>query len=210
MNWSRVLAIASAVVATAGLLFLGWSPTTVLALYWVETAVLVLSPWLVVMFASAFTPRDRGGHWGGVLVGLLPLVVLGALLAVYGYLILMLGALRPIDVGDGVTVIGAHEDEMLALLTGLFTDVEFVACALGIVVLTAWDLYARGGAPGGKLVPLGRLAILHLVLGIGATLIAVLQLPAAAALLLVAVKLVLDLRRSRRAATAPVPAPGAA
>lgn len=212
MAWSRVLAIVSALIATAGLLLYGWSPTTVLALFWVETAVLMLTPWLAILVVSPFAPAERGGRWVGVLVGLLPLVVLGALLAAYAFLILVLGALQPIPAGDGVTIIGAREEDIRAVLDGLVADRQFLVGAVVIAAMTLVELRGSPRTPGASVVPLGRLALLHVVLGSGAVLIATLQLPAAAALLLVAVKLVLDLRRARPApaAAAHTSTPGAA
>lgn len=199
MSPHRAFVLASAAIAVIGLVFLGWSATEVLALYWVETAVLLLAPWVAVL-ASAPTAA-RGERVVAALFGLVPLVLSGAYLALYGFAILFVGTLQPIALGDGMTVVGSTSGHVQAALSNIATSPAFLASALAIAGLAIADYRAalratRGtaGAPLRFRLPFARIALLHVVLTIGAAIVGVLQFPSAAALLLVVLKLALDLR----------------
>lgn len=199
----RFLAWGSAVVATMGLLAFGWSPTAVLLLYWVETAAVVLVPLLpplVFVFA-----RREGFAAGTVLLLLLLVLVPCMFLAGHAFVISVLGLFEMGAITDlhGTTL----TVPLYAPLVATFRDPWFLASAAAIVALSVFEFYPRlalrgDSRPAPNAAVWTRTMFTRLLVGqfavvVGGAAIIVTQLPSAAALVLVAVKLWLDLRSTR-------------
>jgi hypothetical protein len=207
----HVYAIASALVASLGLLLFDWSPTGVLLLFWLEAVVWALAP-LLVALAMVVLGR-RGFAVAAVLVFLV--VVLGGFLAGQAFVISVLGLFEEGAITDlhGTTLSVPLYEPLVAT----FEDRSFLAGAAAVAAFGLADLWPRltlavNPAPGPDAATWSggmfkRLLVTHVTLILGGAAIVLTQLPSAAALLLVALKLWLDLRRvSPTPATSPAPA----
>jgi hypothetical protein len=207
----HVYAIASALVASLGLLLFDWSPTGVLLLFWLESVVWTLAPLLVALAVVMF---GRAGFAGAAVLVFL-VVVLGGFLAGQAFVISVLGLFEQGAITDlhGTTL----NVPLYAPLLATFEDRSFLAGAAVVVGFGLTDLWPRltlaahpAPGPGAATWSGGvfkRLLVTHAALILGGAAIILTQLPSAAALLLVALKLWLDLRQaSPRAAASPAPA----
>lgn len=221
----RVYAWMSAAVAASGLLVFGWSPTELLLLYWLDNAVYVLAPLLMSLVVLLTTPRVPPGERAGALLvmGLLTTVFAGFIVA-HGAMILFFDlASRPQDFGlpfGQVPVV-----PLWPLILSLVGEPSFLVSAAivaGNVLADLWPELAApwraqaatptaGAAPAGTHAPADararstwlndaatRILVTQAALLFGALGVMILRLPAAAALLLIALKLWLDLRRASR------------
>ena len=193
LQW--LAATGSAVVMAAGIAFFGWPTFTVLALYWLENVIIGVFTALRILAAGSRTAR----YGESLAVTVFFCVHYGLFCAVHGIFVATLfGGMR----------------SMSGMIDPLFLMVGRVAAdRIGVLVVTAmilaatldaWRAMATVDAEDGKAVrrimsePYGRIVVLHVVLLAGGFLMAALQLPSLAALLLVAIKLVYDLRLLRR------------
>jgi hypothetical protein len=203
----RLHALASALVAAGGLLFFDWSPTGVLLLFWLETVVLVLAPLLAAI--ALILVRREGLAAGAVL--LLLVLMLAVFLGGQAFVISVLGLFERGHVTDlhGTTLAVPLYEPLVAT----FADRSFLVGAATVVAFALGDLWPRFGAgakrepssgtaawPGS---PFTRILVAQFALIVGGGLIILTQLPSAAALLLVALKLWLDLRDARSGGAAP-------
>ena len=217
----RLYAFASAAVATVGLLAFGWSPTSVLLLFWLETVVLALAPLLAALALIVF--RREGLAAAAVLLFLV--IVLGVFLGGQALVISVLGL---IDLGfvtdwhGTVLTVPLYEPLLVA-----FRDGSFLAGAAAVVAFALLDVWPRtviapssaptapGPARVAAVAPVApdavpqtpattwsanvftRLLVAQFALVTGGAVVIITQLPSAAALLLVALKLWLDLRGAK-------------
>ncbi len=210
----RIAAWTSAAVAATGLVAFGWSPTALLLLYWLETAVFVLAP-LLLGLAASVTARGltRGERLAAFAVVGFLLLVLGGFVVAHGALILFF------DVVFHAEALGLRPGHFRGLmpevsLLPLLRDPFFLASAVAVVGSVVADLAPQLRAGRGAATSTGspppantwiatvgdRVLLTQAVLVIGGALLLFSGLPSAAALLLVVLKLWLDLRRARAAA----------
>lgn len=196
----RLYACASALVAAAGLLLFDWSPTGVLLLFWLETVVQALAPLLVALVLIGV--RREGFAAGAVL--LLLVLILGGLLAGQAFVISVLGLFERGHVTD------LHGTQLAVPLyeplVATFTDPSFLAGAAAVAAFAIGDVWPRRATGGDSRAATGTAAgpghvfaqilVTQFALIAGGAVIILTQLPSAAALLLVALKLWLDLRRA--------------
>lgn len=201
---ARLLAWACALASTIGLLVFGWSPTSVLLLYWVETVAIVLVP-LVTVLGLMLVRRE------GLVAGIVLFVVmllLCAFLAAHAMIISVVGL---VEMG---VITDLHGTQLtVPLYTPLvvtFRDPFFIASALAVVGLVVFEFHRQvqsGGSPASApgqqwTVMFNRLFFAQFAMIIGGGAVIVSQLPSTAALVVVALKLWLDLRSARSRATA--------
>jgi hypothetical protein len=203
LQW--LAAVGSAVVMAAGIVFFDWPTFTVLAYYWLENVIVGGFTALRILAAGARTQRYAESLATAVFFG----VHYGLFCAVHGIFVATLFG--------GIHAAGGTADALLLMIGRIAGDrigVLVVAAMLVAAALDAWQAMASLDAGDERAVrrimtePYGRIVVLHLVLIAGGFLMAMLQLPSLAALLLVAFKLVYDLRVLRRRQAAAVP-PGA-
>jgi hypothetical protein len=188
-------AIGSAALLAAGIVLLGWSSFAVLAYYWLEnvivgafTAVRILAAgWRSERYAESLaTTVFFGLHYG------LFCLVHGTFVA------LLFGGMRAVDAPADPVLL------MLGRIAGDGVGVVVVAAMVVAAALDAWQSMQRLDADDPRASrrimaePYGRVIMLHLALIAGAGIMAGLQLPSPAALLLVAFRLVYELRLLRR------------
>lgn len=191
----RIAAIGGAAVMAVGIARFGWPTFTVLALYWLENVIVGVFTALRILAAGA-----RTGRYGESLaVTAFFCVHYGLFCVVHGIFVAALfgglhgtsGAIDPL-----LLMIGRVAGDRVGALV--------VAAMVLAAAVDAWRAMATVDAEDAKAVrdimsePYGRLVVLHVVLIAGGFLMAALQLPSLAALLLVAFKLVYDLRMPRR------------
>jgi hypothetical protein len=201
LQW--IAAIGSAVVMAAGIAFFDWPTFTVLALYWLENVVIGGFTALRILAAGARTER----YGESLAVTAFFCVHYGLFCAVHGIFVATLFG--------GMRSMSNMADPLFLMIGRIASDrvgVLVVAAMAVAAALDAWRAMASVEADDAKAVrsimsePYGRIVVLHVVLLAGGFLMAALRLPSLAALLLVAFKLVHDLRLLRRQAAA-VPAP---
>jgi len=195
-------AIGSAAVMAVGIVFFAWPTFTVLALYWLENVIIGAFTTLRILAAGAVTGR----YFGSLAIAAFFTLHYGFFCLVHGFFVAALfGGIRP-----G----GSFVDPVLLMVGRIAGDRIGALVVAAMVVAAAADAWRAAKAidpDDTKAVdktmasPYGRIVVLHLVLIGGGMLMMLLQLPSVAALLLVAFKLVYDLRQWQRGA----PEPGA-
>ena len=201
LQW--LAAIGSAVVMAVGIAFYGWPTFTVLALYWLENV--IIGGFTALRILAAGSRTERYGE--SLAVTAFFCVHYGLFCAVHGIFVATLFG--------GMRSMSNMADPLFLMIGRIASDrvgVLVVAAMAVAAALDAWRALASVEADDAKAVrsimsePYGRIVVLHVVLLAGGFLMAALRLPSLAALLLVAFKLVHDLRLLRRQAAA-VPAP---
>jgi hypothetical protein len=192
----RAAAVAGAAIVACGVLFAGWSPLVVLALYWAENVAIGAFNVLRLLVAGT-----RAGQPAGALFSAGFFIVhYGLFTLVHGVFVVAIFA-RDVDLGAGLAA-------PLGVLAGtLFADrvssLALFALAAGAAADT-WRWIASDESRTLKLdkvmaAPYGRVVVLHVALIGGGFLVQLLGAPAVAVLLLVALKLWFDLRPPRLA-----------
>jgi hypothetical protein len=198
LQW--LAAMGSAVVMAAGIVFFDWPAFTVLALYWLENVIIGGFTVLRILAAGSRTERYGESLATAAFFG----VHYGLFCAVHGmFVAAMFGGMRTTSslLDPLLLMVGRVAGDRIGALV--------VAAMVLAAGLDAWRAMASVEADDAQAVrrimgqPYGRIVVLHLVLIGGGFLLAALQLPSAAALLLVAFKLVYDLFMLRRSAMAP-------
>lgn len=187
------LAIAAAVVALAGVLVYDWPVFYVILLYWFENVVIGFAN--VARMCVAAVRGGVGGLLGGLFLVPFFCVHYGIFTFVHGMFVF--GFFGPKELQPGNPV------EMAISMIDLIGRDPWLGLAMLVTVvvvvvdLVRWmrddketrDLNALMTAP------YGRVIVLHLTLLVGATVMALLHAPAAAAVLLVGLKLGVELWR---------------
>ena len=194
LQW--LAAVGGAVVMAAGIAFFGWPTFTVLALYWLENV--IIGGFTALRILAAGSRTERYGE--SLLVTAFFCLHYGMFCAVHGIFVATLfGGMRSTSgLADPLFL-------MIGRIAGDRVGLLVVAAMVVATAVDAWRAMATVDAEDAKAVrrimsePYGRIVVLHLVLLAGGFLMVALQLPSLAALLLVAFKLVYDLRRLRRA-----------
>jgi hypothetical protein len=198
----RLAAVGSALVMAAGIALFDWPTFTVLAPYWLENVIVGGFTALRILAAGARTER----YGESLAVTAFFCVHYGLFCAVHGIFVATLfGGMRSMsNMADPLfLMIGRISSDRVGVLV--------VAAMAVAAALDAWLAMASVEADDAKAVrsimsePYGRIVVLHVVLLAGGFLMAALRLPSLAALLLVAFKLVHDLRLLRRRQAAAVP-----
>ncbi len=193
LQW--LAAIGSAVVMAVGIAFYGWPTFTVLALYWLENV--IIGGFTALRILAAGSRTERYGE--SLAVTAFFCVHYGLFCVVHGIFVATLfGGMRSMSsmIDPLFLMIGRIAGDRI----GALVLVAMIAAA----ALDAWRAMATVDAEDEKAVrhimsePYGRIVVLHVVLLAGGFLMAALQLPSLAALLLVVFKLVYDLRLLRR------------
>lgn len=189
------LAIVSAAVLAWGVLFGGWSLFAVMALFWLENVVIGAFNVVRILFAGAL-----GGLM--VFVGALAMSVFftvhyGLFTAVHGVFVAMLfGREAGIGMDGGLfQPLGRMFGWLLANRDTVLAIVAIVA--LHAAALVRWIMQrVAGEATNENLItaPYSRIVVLHVALIFGAFLMFSMKLPQAAVLLLIALKLLYDLK----------------
>ena len=201
LQW--IAAIGGAVVMVVGIAVFGWPTFTVLALYWVENVIIGGFTALRILAAGA-----RTGSYGESLASTVFFCLhYGLFCAVHGIFVATLFG--------GIDGSGGFVDPlflMIGRIAGERVGLLVVAAMVLAAAVDAWQAAAGLDADDAGAVrrimtdPYGRIVVLHLVLIGGGFLMAALNLPSAAALLLVAFKLAYDLRLLlRRPGPGPLP-----
>lgn len=195
------MAIVAALVAAVGVLAYDWPVFVVMLLYWVENVLIGVANVLRLLVAGL---RRGGVAIGAYLFAAVFFIVhYGIFTAAHGMFVLALfGPGRAIDeaMADPATV---------APLVGLTVSAPWVLLALAVIAASVaidtlrWIIASRADAQVESpqvlmAAPYGRIGVLHVTLIIGGAIATALQAPAAAAVLLVALKLGYDLLRLRR------------
>ncbi len=201
LQW--LAAIGSAVVMAVGVAFFGWPTFTVLAFYWLENVIIGGFTALRILAAGSKTAR----YGESLATAAFFTVHYGLFCAVHGIFVATLFG--------GIRNMSGMADPLLLMIGRIAGDrvgALLVAAMVVAAALDAWRAMAAVDADDPRALrgimaePYGRIVVLHLVLIAGGFLMVALQLPSLAALLLVAFKLVYDLRLLRRRATGqPVP-----
>jgi len=200
LQWTA--AIGSAVVMAVGVAFLDWPTFTVLALYWLENVIIGGFTALRILAAGARTER-----YGESLAATAFFCVhYGLFCAVHGIFVATLfGGIRPLASASDPLFL------MIGRIAGDRTGVLLVVVMVVAAAFDAWRAMASLDAEDAKAVrsimtePYGRIVVLHVVLIAGGFLMAVLNWPSLAALLLVAFKLIYDLVALSRRREAQLP-----
>lgn len=188
-------AICAALVMAVGIAAFGWPTFTVLALYWLENVIIGAFNVLRILVAGARTERYLASLASAAFFTL----HYGFFCLIHGFFVAALfGGIRP---AAGLT------DTVLLMIGRVAGDRAGALVVAAMVVAAAADTWRavraidpedRTAVQAAMSAPYGRIAVLHIVLIGGAFLVQALHLPSLAALLLVAVKLVYDLRQLRR------------
>ena len=195
-------ATGSAAVIAAGIVFLGWPTFTVLAFYWLENVIIGGFTALRILVAGARSGRYLESLAGAAFFSL----HYGLFCVVHGVFVAALFG--------GIRTTAGVADPLLLMIGRVAGDRVGVLVVIAMVVaagLDTWRALARLDSDDPKAIrsimsePYGRLIVLHVVLIAGGFLMIALQLPSLAALLLVAFKLVYDLRMLQRARAAALP-----
>jgi len=188
-------AIASAAVIAAGVVFFDWPAFTVLALYWLENVIIGALTVVRILATGARTERYAGS-----------LAAAAFFTFHYGFFCLLHGFFMAVLFG-GIHP-GAGLIDPVLLMIGRVAGDRIGALVVAAIALAAaadaWRAWTQSDTTDardfGRIMssPYGRIVVLHVVLIAGGFLMQALQLPSLAALLLVAFKLVYDLRAQRR------------
>jgi len=197
----RIASIAAALVLAYGVVALDWPPYWVLALFWLENVTIGVATLAKLVFAGLRT----GQPLGTLFIAGFFCVHYGLFCAVHGVFVASLFGPQRSASDMGVT---------LARMVGdVVREVPGALALASIVIAVAFDLVqwlvAHRDDENPKLVgetmsaPYGRIVVLHVVILGGAFLMQLFKAPAAAVLLLVALKLLADLGFLRRARNRP-------
>ncbi|MGZ8255686.1 MAG: DUF6498-containing protein [Burkholderiaceae bacterium] len=192
----RVLAVASAIVLTWGVLVLGWSPFVVMMLFWFENVVIGI--FNVVKMLVTGARLGGAGLIGGVAIAAFFTVHYGLFTAVHGAFVVLLfggGELGPNAMDGGLS------GPTWFMVHYLFAERDGWLAVIAIVLvhlsgLVQWLARTREALPPlNKLMgaPYGRIMILHVTLIASGFLVQALKAPVAGALLLIGLKLAYDL-----------------
>jgi hypothetical protein len=196
------LALAGAAVIGWGVLALGWSPFFVMALFWLENA--VIGAFNVVRMLMTGARLGAVGLVGAIAVAAFFTVHYGMFTAIHG--LFVAGLFGGAELGSGA-VQGGFFQPLAAMLRHLVDSREGRLAVLAIALLHAsgtvqWLARTRGGPPPLKdlmSAPYGRIVILHVTLIASGFLVLALGAPVLGALLLVGLKLAYDLVTLSRA-----------
>lgn len=206
--WYRMTSSAGAVVALIaanaipllGVLFLGWNVWTILIVYWLENGIVGAFNIAKMAKAQGDTAETPGtllinGRPASAMakVGLIPFFVMhyGIFWAVHGVFVLTLpvfGSMGP-DGGSPDMVDGFDPATMVLAVIALTIS---HAVSFWFNFLGAGE-YLRVTAAGQMFAPYGRLVVLHITIILGGAAIAFTGAPAAAVVILVVLKTLLDL-----------------
>jgi len=201
-----VLALASAGIIGYGVLVLGWSVFTVMALFWFENV--VIGGFNVLRMLVTGGRLGASGLAGSVFMAAFFTVHYGLFTAVHGVFVVMLfGTPEP---GRG-GMNGGLAGPLLQMVDRLCADQQGWLALTAIVAVHAvafvqWFRATRESpAPLQQLMsaPYGRIVVLHLTLIAGGFLVMSLRAPLLGALLLISLKLAYDLMTLRRPPSAP-------
>lgn len=198
----RAAAFGSAALVAAGIVFLGWPTFTVLAFYWLENVIIGGFTAMRMLVAGARTERYAESLATTVFFS----VHYGLFCLVHGVFVATLfGGIRTMaGIADPVLL-------MIGRVAGDRIGIVVVIAMVVAVALDAWRALASLDVDDPKAIrhimsePYGRIVVLHVVLIAGGALMMALRLPSLAALLLVAFKLIYDLRLLQREQTASPP-----
>jgi hypothetical protein len=195
-------AVGSAALLAAGIVLLGWSSFTVLAYYWLENVVVGAFTAVRILVAGWRSARYAESLATAVFFGL----HYGLFCLVHGtFVALLFGGARAIDSPVEPVLL------MIGRIAGNGVGAVVVAAMAVAAAVDAWQSMQRLDADDPRAIrrimaePYARVIVLHLALIAGAGIMAGLQLPSPAALLLVAFRLAYELlllRRERAAAGA--------
>ena len=195
----RAAAFGSAGLVAAGIVYLGWPTFIVLAFYWLENVIIGGFTALRMLVAGARTGR----YFESLATTVFFSVHYGLFCLVHGVFVATLfGGMRTMaGIADPVFL-------MIGRLAGDRIGVVVVVAMIVAAALDARRALANVDDDDPRAIrrimsePYGRIVVLHVVLIAGGALVTALQLPSLAALLLVAFKLVYDLRLLQREAAA--------
>lgn len=199
--WPAATAIVSAAVTANGVLLYGWPVFVVMLLFWVENLLVGLAN--VVRIVVAGVRAGGAGVAAAVFVAAFFTLHYGIFTACHG--LFVLAFFGP----DGAIDEAMNRPVAAVSLLARTLGEPWVVLGLAVIALSVamdtlrWLAATRADAtpeaPQSLMAaPYGRMAVLHVTLILGGGLIAALQAPAAAAVLLVALKLGYDLLRLRR------------
>jgi hypothetical protein len=196
-------AVGCALVVSAGLLWADWPVFAVMALYWAENVLVGLANVARMLIAGA-----RQGPvvlLGSVFMAAFFCVHYGGFATIHGvFVLLFFGPETGEQAADAQDLLSALVMLATRLLDDRWLQLALLSSAVLVLVDTLrWAIASRAAPQGTDLrilmiEPYGRMVVLHVTLIIGAGLLATQQLPSAAALVLVALKLVFDLARLTR------------
>lgn len=195
-------AVLSAAVTATGVLAFGWPVFVVMLLFWTENVLIGLANVMRIVVAGV-----RAG--GAGLLGYLFAAVFftfhyGVFTAAHGMFVLALfGPDGAIDVAMDAPVTALHLFIATVAEPWVALALAVLAGSVAIDTLRWFIASHRGDAPAEQVdqlmsAPYGRVGVLHLTLIAGGALAIGMQAPAAAAVLLIALKLGYDLLRLRR------------
>ena len=196
----RIASIAAALVLAFGVLALGWPSYWVLALYWLENVVIGFATLARLVFAGIRT----GQPLGALGTSLFFCVHYGLFCAVHGFFVAALFGGR--QQGDMQATLSRMVGDVFRDLTGV---IAFASIGVAVLVdLVQWiaehrDDEDRALVAQTMAAPYGRIVVLHVVLLVGGFLMQLFGAPAAAVLLLIAMKLAVDLGALRLGRGAP-------
>ncbi len=194
------LAVGTAAILAWGVLALDWSPFIVMALFWFENV--VLGAFNVVKMLVVGARLGAPGLLGAIGVAAFFTVHYGLFTLVHGMFVLFLfgGELGRSNANGGLFT------PLLVMLSYLLSERDGWLAVLAIVLVhlsgtVQWLARHRELGPSVKdlmSAPYGRIMVLHVTLIAGGFLVQAFGAPMAGALLLVALKLVYDLRTLAR------------
>lgn len=191
-----VLAVLAAVIVAYGVLVLDWSVFVVVALFWFENVVIG-----ILNVAKMLISGARSGYTASMIAALafsaFFIIHYGMFTAVHGVFIVALFG-EP-ELGRSVSGLFAPLSRMIGYL---LTDREGWLAVVLITVLQGAAFFRWLGAAGNQIAalpalmfaPYGRIVILHITIIISGVLVMALKAPVLGALLLVALKLIFDLK----------------
>jgi len=188
--------VVSAAIIAAGVLLFDWPPFTVLAFYWLENV--VIGGFTVARILTLGARSER--YVAALAYAVVFIVHYGLFCFVHGSLLAtMFGGIQSTQ----------HAADPVLLMVGRVASDGYGALVVAAIVaateldsrraLAAADPDDAAAINVAMREPYGRIVVLHLVLLLGGFVMQALQLPTVAALMLVAFKLVHDVRLWRRA-----------
>lgn len=194
-------AVLSAAVTATGVLAFGWPVFVVMLLFWTENVLIGLAN--VMRIVVAGMRAGGAGLFGYLFAAVFFTFHYGVFTAAHGMFVLALFG------PDGAIDEAMADPATVAPLVGLTVSAPWVLLALALIAASVaidavrWIIGSRADAQMESpqvlmAAPYGRIGVLHVTLIIGGAIATALQAPAAAAVLLVALKLGYDLLRLRR------------
>jgi hypothetical protein len=188
----RIASIAAALVLAYGVVALDWPPYWVLALFWLENVAIGVATLAKLVFAGLRT----GQPLGTLAMAAFFCVHYGMFCAVHGVFVATLFGQQRDSGGDMAITLARMVGDVVREPPGMLALASIVIAV--VIDLVRW-IAAHRDDENPKLVgetmgaPYGRIVVLHVVILGGAFLMQLFKAPAAAALLLVALKLLADL-----------------